>query len=118
PWCCNGFAGAQVYAFSKTQMAAGAASVTLVHFDTSGMVNAASDAGATQPGFTVWPAQSPGTNSFNLNAGGTEYFMSSNAADEATHPVSGTGGNYTSSQIVVWTLTNTSSLNSAAPALS
>jgi hypothetical protein len=118
PWCCNGFAGAQIYAFSKAQLAAGAANVTVVHLDTSGMVNAASDAGATQPGFTVWPAQSPGTNSFNLNTGGTEYFMSSNAADEATHPVAGTGGNYTSSQIVVWTLTNTSSLNSASPALS
>ena len=52
--------GAQIYAFSKAQLAAGAASVTMVHIDTTGMVNAPSDAGATQPGFTVWPAQSPG----------------------------------------------------------
>ena len=37
--------------------------------------------------------------------------MSSNAADEATHPVAGFGGNYPSNQLVVWTLTNTSSLN-------
>ena len=118
PWCCNGFSGAQVYAFSKAQMAAGAANVTVVHFDTSGTVNAPSDAGSTQPGFTVWPAMSPGATSFNLNNGGTEYFLSSNAADEATHPVAGTGGNYTSSQLVAWTLTNTSSLNSATPALS
>jgi hypothetical protein len=44
--------------------------------------------------------------------------MSSNAADEATHPVAGTGGNYTSTQLVLWTLKNTSSLNSGAPALS
>ena len=44
--------------------------------------------------------------------------MSSNAADEATHPVAGTGGNYVSNQLVVWTLSNTSSLNSASPALS
>jgi hypothetical protein len=117
PWCCNGFAGAQIYAFSKAQLAAGATSVTMVHFDTSGMVNAPSDAGSTQPGFTVWPAQSPGAGSFNLNAGGTEYFLSSNAADEATHPVAGTGGNYTSSQLVVWTLTNTASLSGSAPAL-
>jgi hypothetical protein len=118
PWHTNGFAGAQIYALSKAQLAAGAASVTMVHIDTSGMVAAPSDAGSTQPGFTVWPAQSPGTTSFNLNAGGTEYFLSSNAADEATHPVAGTGGNYTSSQLVVWTLTNTSSLDSGAPALS
>ena len=32
PWCRNGFAGAQIYAFSKAQLAAGAASVTMVAF--------------------------------------------------------------------------------------
>ena len=117
PWCCNGFAGAQVYAFSKAQLAAGAATVTMVHIDTSGTVNVPSDAGATQPGFTVWPAQSPGTSSFALTDGGTEYFLSSNAADEATNPVAGTGGPHTSSRLVVWTLKNTSSLNSASPTL-
>ena len=118
PWCCNGFAGAQIYAFSKAQLAAGAATVTMQHIDTSGMVNAPSDAGSTQPGFTVWPAQSPGTDSFNTSNHGTEYLLSSNAADEATHPVAGTGGNYTSSQLVVWTLKNTASLNSVSPSLS
>ena len=117
PWFHNGFAGAQIYALSKAQLAAGAASVTMQHIDTSGTVNVPSDAGSTQPGFTVWPAQSPGTE-FASDNGGTEFFMSSNAADEATHPVAGTGGNYTSSQLVVWTLTNTSSLNSFTPALS
>lgn len=118
PWNGNGFGGAQIYAYSKAQLAAGATSVTMQHIDTSGMVNVASQAGPTQPGFTVWPAQSPGTDSFNTGNGGTEYFLSSNAADEATHPVTGTGGNYTSSQLVAWTLTNTSSLNSASPSLS
>jgi hypothetical protein len=117
PWCCNGFSGAQIYAFSKAQLAAGAANVTMVHFDTSGMVDAPSDAGSTQPGFTVWPAQSPGTGSYQLNDGGTEYLLSSNAADEATHPVAGTGGNYVSNQVVVWTLSNTSSLDAATPSL-
>jgi hypothetical protein len=118
PWTAqiSEFAGAQVYAFSKAQLAAGAASVRMVHFDTFGSVNVPSDAGSTQPGFTLWPAQSPGT-SFDANAGGTEYFLSSNAADEATHPIAGIGGNYTSSQIVAWSLTNTSSLNSATPTL-
>jgi len=118
PWCCNGFAGAQIYALSKAQLAAGAASVTMQHIDTFGTVNVPSDAGSTQPGFTVWPAQSPDTASYNLNAGGTEYFLSSNATDEATHPVAGTGGSNSSTQLVVWTLTNTSSLNSGSPALS
>jgi hypothetical protein len=118
PWCCNGFSGSQIYALSKAQLAAGAANVAVVHLDTSGMVDAPSDAGATQPGFTVWPAQSPGNGSFETANGGTEYFMSSNAADEATHPVAGTGGDYESDQIVLWTLANTSSLNTATPNLS
>jgi hypothetical protein len=118
PWCCNGFSGAQIYALSKAQLAAGAANVTMQHIDTSGTVNAPSDAGSTQPGFTVWPAQSPGPGSYNTGNGGTEYFLSSNAADEATHPVAGTGGAGVSNQIVLWTLTNTASLNTAAPAAS
>ena len=117
PWCCNGFSGAQIYAFSKAQLAAGAGTVSMQHIDTSGMVNAPSDAGPTQPGFTVWPAQSPGTGSFNTANGGTEYFLSSNATDEATHPKAGTGGNGVSNQIVLWTLTNTASLNTV-PAVS
>lgn len=117
PWNANGFAGAQLYALSKAQLAAGAASVTMQHIDTSGMVNAPSDAGPTQPGFTVWPAQSS-PQSFNLDNGGTEFFLSSNAADEATHPKAGTGGDYVSNQIVLWTLTNTSSLNTTTPSAS
>jgi hypothetical protein len=117
PWLANGFAGAQIYAFSKAQLAAGAATVTMQHIDTSGAVNAPSEAGSTQPGFTVWPAQSPGAGSFETANGGTEYFLSSNAADEAQKPVTGTAGTRTSTQLVVWTLTNTASLNTASPAL-
>ena len=118
PWTANGFAGAQIYALSKAQLAAGAANVATQHIDTSGLVAAPSDAGPTQPGFTVWPAQSPGASSFNLSNNGTEYFLSSNAADEATHPKAGTGGDYVSQQIVVWSLTNTGSLNSGSPNVS
>jgi hypothetical protein len=117
PWCCNGFSGAQIYALPKAQLAAGASSVSVQHIDTSGMVNAPSDAGSTQPGFTLWPAQSPGTQ-FNFADNGTEYFLSSNAADEAQHPVSGTAGSRTSTQLIVWTLKNTASLNTASPAVS
>jgi hypothetical protein len=118
PWNSGGFAGAQIYALSKAQLAAGASNVTMAHVDTSGMVPLASDAGTTQPGFTVWPAQSPGTSSYETAAGGTEYFLSSNAADEATHPVAGTGGSYVSDKVIVWALTNTSSLNTATAAVS
>jgi hypothetical protein len=117
PWHENGFSGAQIYALSKAQLAAGAASVTMAHIDTSGMVNEPSDAGSTQPGFTLWPAQSPGTSSYNLAANGTENFLSSNAADEAQKPVSGEAGTRTSHQLIVWSLTNTASLN-GVPALS
>ena len=117
PFNGNGFDGAQIYAFSKAQLAANAVNVTLVHIDTFGAVNVPSDAGSTQPGFTVWPAQSPGTQ-FDSDNGGTEFFMSSNAASEATHPVAGSGGTHTSSQLIVWTLVNTSSLNSTSPSIS
>jgi hypothetical protein len=118
PWHGNGFSGAQIYALSKSALVAGAASVNVTHIDTFGMVNAPSDAGSTQPGFTVWPSQSPGTSSFQLANNGTEYFMSSNAADEAQKPVSGSAGTRSSNQIVVWTLSNTASLNTASPSLS
>jgi hypothetical protein len=114
PWGPGDFDGAQIYALSKAQLAAGAANVTMVHLDTTGMVNATSPVSQTEPGFTVWPAQSPGTNSFDLNAGGTEYFLSSNAGEEAA----GTAYSGSSTNLVVWTLSNTSSLNTASPALS
>ena len=113
----TGFNGAQIYAFSKAQLASGAASLTMVHFDTFGTVNAPSEAGARQPGFTLWPSQSPGKNSFDNGNGGTEYFLSSNATDEANRPLSGSGGPHTSTQLVVWTLTNTASLNAASSSL-
>jgi hypothetical protein len=90
--------------------------VTMQHIDTSGMVNAPSEAGATQPGFTLWPAQSPGTQ-FNGDNLGTEFFLSSNAADEAQKPVSGSPGTRTSNQLIVWSLTNTASLNTSSPSL-
>ena len=114
PWSGNGFNGAQIYAYPKGLMAAGATSINVVHFNTWNAVNEKSDAGKKQPGFTVWPATSP-ANQFNTDKGGTEYFLSSNAADEATHPIAGTGGTYNSSELVVWTLTNTSSLNTLGP---
>jgi hypothetical protein len=112
PWCCNGFSGAQIYGFPKAQLAAGAATVTGFHIDTSGLVPLASEAGSSQPGFTLWPAQSPGTGQFATGNGGTEYLLSSNAADEAQKPVTGSAGTRSSDKIVLWTLTNTSALNS------
>jgi len=114
PWGPGDFDGAQIYAFSKAQLAAGAATVNMQHIDTTGMVHATSPTTQTEPGFTVWPAQSPGTGSFNSSNGGTEYFLSSNAGEEAS------GDDFTgaSTNLVVWTMTNTASLDSASPNVS
>jgi hypothetical protein len=89
----DAFYGVDIYSFSKSQMAAGAASPNgyLTSID-----------GNAENAFTVWPAQSPGTNSYATGAGGTEYFLSSDAVFN---------GNGRSSQIFLWALTNTSSLN-------
>ncbi len=103
------YMGSQIYAFSKAALASGASSVAVTQFDTSH-----SGVGG-HPGFTVWPAQSPD----NQFKGNTEYFLSSDAADEAQCD-SGkvcTPGTGTSTDLLVWSLTNTSSLNSASPAL-
>ena len=98
-----GFHAAQIYAFSKSALASGAASVAVTQFDTIGAVNG-------NPGFTVWPATTPG-NQYAADLGGTEYFLSSDAAAEAN----GTGS---STDLIVWAFTNTQSLNTASPALS
>jgi hypothetical protein len=107
------YIGAQVYAFSKAALASGAANVTVTQLDTSH-----SGVGG-KPGFTIWPAESP-SNQFATDNGGTEYFMSSDAGDEAQCD-SGTvcnPGTGTSTNLLVWSLTNTSSLNTASPAVS
>ena len=99
----NDFHGAQIYALSKAALAAGASSVGVTQFDTHGMDNGNS-------GFTVWPAVAPAGINSTAN-GGTEYFMSSNAADEA-HGDGAEPGPRRSDQLLVWKLTNTSSLTS------
>jgi len=98
-----GFHAAQIYAFSKSALASGEASVAVTQFDTIGAVNG-------NPGFTVWPATTPG-DQYADNRDGTEYFLSSDAAAEAN----GTG---ISSDLIVWAFTNTQSLNTAHPDLS
>lgn len=97
----SGFFGAQVYAIGNNVLTGGSGSAAL--FNTLGT-------GPDGKGFTVWPAQTPGAE-FDLDNGGTEFFLSSDAA------LSNHG---TSSTILLWTMTNTASLNtqSAAPGLS
>ncbi len=107
------FMGAQIYALSKAALAAGAATIPMVQIDTrhSGV--------GGHPGFTLWPAQSPNPGQFNTANGGTEYLMSSDAADEAQCNSGAvcTPGTATSTDLLVWSLTNTSSLNSSSPSL-
>jgi hypothetical protein len=100
------FTSAQLYAFSKKALAAGSTNVSVTQIDTKNMVR------GNQAGFTVWPAESP-NGQFNPSGNGTEYFLSSNAADEVNPLL-----NRTSSDLVVWALANTSSLNSSEPDLS
>jgi hypothetical protein len=90
------FEGAQVYGIGHNLLTGGVGSVVL--FNTLG-------AGPDGGGFTVWPAQSAG-NQFDGSQGGTESFLSSRAVftDDGT-----------STSILMWQMTNTSSLNTATP---
>jgi hypothetical protein len=106
PFFADGFVGAQVYAFSKRALASLASAVTVVQFDTS--VGSGHDLAGT-PGFTVWPATSP-SSAYSNEAHGTEYFLSSTAAEEAN----GTG---TSNTLGLWAVSNTRSLDTSSPSV-
>ncbi|MDQ1422518.1 MAG: hypothetical protein QOD72_16, partial [Acidimicrobiaceae bacterium] len=66
------FHGAQVYALSKTQLAARPATVNVTQFDSHGL----DTFGFGLNGFTLWPSTTPGGGG-DATSGGTEYFMSS-----------------------------------------
>jgi len=105
------FHGAQVYALSKKQLAALPANITVTQFDTHGL----DKFGFALNGFTLWPSTTPGGGG-DPSAGGTEYFLSSNAGAEAHDRGDGTSVSEPSTQLLVWALTNTSSLGTS-PAL-
>ncbi|OLD73982.1 MAG: hypothetical protein AUF61_00325 [Chloroflexi bacterium 13_1_20CM_66_33] len=102
------FHGAQLYALSKRALARNDSSVGLTQISTQGLDNGNS-------GFTLWPAVAPADHYATANRG-TEYFLSSNAADEA-HGDGTAIGPRTSKQLLVWSLTNTASLDSASPTI-
>jgi len=98
-----GFHGAQIYALDKRALAANAATVNVVLYDTTDPTLGVQLDGT--PGFTVWPAQSP--------AGGyapdTEFMLSSEAVFQRTG---------LDTRLRVWSLTGTSVLASGgAPVL-
>lgn len=96
----SGFFGSQVYGIGHNLLTSGSGG-SVVLFDTLG-------AGPDGAGFTVWPAQTPGSQ-FDVTNGGTEYFLSSDAVFSK---------NGTSTSILQWTMSNTSSLNSTSPSVS
>jgi len=100
----NTFHGAQVYALSKADLVAGS-TLMFKQFDTNDAVT------STQSGFTLWPATASGGN-FSTADGGTEYFLSSNAADEA-HGDGSQVGPRRSNQILEWSVTGTSFIDSS-----
>jgi hypothetical protein len=98
------YTGSQIYAFSKSQLEAKAASPAMVQFENPALGPFRS--------FTVWPAISPAGQSAT-GSGGTEYFLSSTLGDGSE-----TGNTAaTENRIGVWAITNTSSIDSANPHL-
>ena len=96
--------GSQIYAFSKADLIAGAASPSMVSFEGPklGPFNS----------FTVWPAIAPKGGASNA-AGGTEFFLSSTLGDGSE-----TGNTApTENRIGVWAITNTKSIDAATPHL-
>ena len=87
-----GFNGAQVYAMSKTALAAGAIAPTVVMITPGALEEGIS--------YTLQPATTPPGGSYETANGGTEYFMSA---------LEFTGG--LDNRIAVWALTGTSTLN-------
>jgi hypothetical protein len=85
------FEGAQIYAIGNNALTGLGGSAVL--FNTLGT-------GPDGAGFTVWPAQTPGSQ-FDVDNGGTEFFLSSNAVFYGS-----------STTVLLWSMTNTSSLNS------
>ncbi len=93
-----GFYGSQIYAIGKAGLT-GTGPLYATLFNTLGL-------GPDGAGFTVWPATVPGSTYATAN-GGTEYFLSSRAVftDDGT-----------SDSILEWAVSNSSSLNTTAPA--
>ena len=93
----QGFVGPRILAVSKAALVAGK-STPIVSFSGGDLYN-------SNAGFTVQPAKTPAGGAYATGAGGTEYFLSSIYSNSAV------------AQIGIWGISNTSSLNTAAPSL-
>ena len=88
-----------MYAISKADLVAGADQIEALLYDTS---QEPWEVAPGEPGFTVWPALSAGRQAAGA-AGGTQFFVSSNAVFD--------DDNGDSSEIIVWALSNTRALD-------
>jgi hypothetical protein len=102
----DGYNGVQLYAFSKADLASGSPSPATVYLENLQVPSLG------QQAFTLRPAQSS-SSSFETGHGGVEYFVSSTLGDGSET------GNTTgrSNNLVLWGLSNTSSLDSGTPDL-
>jgi hypothetical protein len=96
-----GFNGAQIFAFSKAQLAAHPAVINVTLLE-----NLSVDG---TPGFTAWPATSP-VGHYSSERNGTQYLLST-IADVCPQFYC------TAKRIGLWAITNTASLDTATPAL-
>ena len=104
----NNFNGAQIYALDKAALVSGTSRINVVHFQNTFLPSGDSKV----PGFTVWPAQVPDSH-YATAQGGTEYFLSSIAGEEA-QPRRFTG---MADRIGVWSVTNTETITDRRPDL-
>jgi hypothetical protein len=101
------FNGAQVYAMSKAGLETGT-NLGVVQINAGPMTTSLPSGGTA---FSLQPATAPTADGNETAAGGTEYFVS--ATDWGAAPAIGTRAK----RILVWALTNTSSLDSNKPAV-
>ncbi len=90
---------AQVYALSKSALAAGLVPPAMVHFDNIPLAEGYS--------YTLQPATSPSASQYELDRGGTEYLLSALDFNGALD-----------NRVALWALTNTRSLNRSSPNVS
>ena len=102
----HSFRGAQIYAISKRTLAAGLPIIAIIEFDTA----EASQLLDGNPGYTVWPATTPGA-AYATELGGTEYFLSSVAV------FNNSGIAPSDDRLRIWALSNTQSLDTSGPVL-
>ena len=97
PKTSQGFVGQRILAVSKADLVKGSAT-PVVSFSGGDLYNSSA-------GFTVQPAKTPAGGTYDSHANGTEYFLSSNVF------------NSTANQLGVWAISDTASIDAAAPGL-